>query len=179
MPDDNSALQEQTANLIDHCGSLADKARPHPVQHLQIQLFICFNWDEPSRRSLHGLGVLHGLRHSMGISEVILVPLSKRLHICRRPASHRGQAPQAQDRRSALPSLLRCQLGRVAGSQASMRCARAKPSLAPQWHRRIEADHVKSGLAHIYSDGRHCMNGGTRHDSAPAPDKPPTHSESH
>src|ERR1700704_3470690 len=51
------------------------------------------------------------------------------------PASHRGQALQALERRSALPCLLRCQLGRAVGSQASMRCACAKPSLAPQWHR--------------------------------------------
>jgi xanthine dehydrogenase molybdopterin-binding subunit B len=52
------------------------------VQRLQIQLFICFNWDEPRRRSLHGLG------YGMGISEVILVSLSKRLSICRRDLLH-------------------------------------------------------------------------------------------
>src|SRR3981081_863185 len=79
---DNAALQQKTAHLIDHCGSLADKARPYPVQRLQIQLFICFNWDEPRRRSLHCLG------YGMGISEVILVSLSKRLSICRRDLLH-------------------------------------------------------------------------------------------
>src|SRR5262249_3563824 len=39
---------------------------------------------------------------------------------------------------------------------------------------RIEANHVKCVLAHIYSDGDHCLNGGlARHRGAPAPDKPP------
>src|SRR6516225_9564308 len=43
---------------------------------------------------------------------------------------------------------------------------------------RIEADHVKCGLPHVYSDGGHCANRGlARHDDAPAPDTP-AHSES-
>ena len=67
---------------VSTCGPLADKARPHPVQRLQIQLLIGLGWNKASRRSLHGLG------HSMSISEVILVPLSKRLRICRRNLLH-------------------------------------------------------------------------------------------
>jgi hypothetical protein len=40
------------------------------------------------------------------------------------------------------------------------------------------ANHVKCVLAHINSDGGHCVNGGrARHGGAPSPDKPPTHSE--
>ena len=31
LPDDDAALQEKAANLINHCGPLADKARAHPV----------------------------------------------------------------------------------------------------------------------------------------------------
>jgi hypothetical protein len=31
LPNDDAALQEKAANLIDHGGPLADKARPHPV----------------------------------------------------------------------------------------------------------------------------------------------------
>ena len=38
--DDDAALQEKAAYLMDHCGPLADKARPHPVQRLQIELLI-------------------------------------------------------------------------------------------------------------------------------------------
>ena len=39
---------------------------------------------------------------------------------------------------------------------------------------RIKANHVKRVLAHIYSDGGHCVNGGrTRHGGAPYPGKPP------
>jgi hypothetical protein len=42
LPDDDAALQEKAANLIDHCGAFADKARPYPVQCLQIELLIGF-----------------------------------------------------------------------------------------------------------------------------------------
>ena len=40
LPDDDAALQEKAANLIDHCGPFADKARPYSVQRLQIELLI-------------------------------------------------------------------------------------------------------------------------------------------
>ena len=56
-------------NLIDHCGPLADQARPDPVQRLQIQLFVGLGWNKACRRPLHRLG------HGMSISEIILVPL--------------------------------------------------------------------------------------------------------
>ena len=64
-------------NLIDHSGPLADQARPDPVQRLQIQLLIGLGWNKACRRPLHRLG------YAMGISEVILVPLPKRLRIRR------------------------------------------------------------------------------------------------
>ena len=82
LPDDDAALQEKAANLIDHCGPFADKARSYPVQRLQIELLIGLGWNKARRRSLHGLG------HSMSISKVILVSLSKRLRICRRNLLH-------------------------------------------------------------------------------------------
>jgi hypothetical protein len=37
LPDDDAALQEKAANLIDYCNPFADKARPYPVQRLQIK----------------------------------------------------------------------------------------------------------------------------------------------
>src|SRR5215831_14891156 len=82
LPDDDAALQEKAANLIDHCGPFADKARPHPVQRLQIKSLIGLGWNKARRRSLHGLG------HSMSISKVILVSLPKRPRICRRNLLH-------------------------------------------------------------------------------------------
>ena len=69
-------------NLIDHCGPLADQARPDPVQGLQIQLLVGLGWNKACRRPLHGLG------HGMGISEIILVPLPKRLRIRGRDLLH-------------------------------------------------------------------------------------------
>jgi hypothetical protein len=49
---------------------------------LQIQLFVGLGWNKACRRPLHGLG------YGMGISEIILVPLSKRLRIRRRNLLH-------------------------------------------------------------------------------------------
>src|SRR5262249_51891995 len=82
LPDDDAALQEKAAYLINHCGPFADKARPYPVQRLQIELIISLGWNKARRRSLHGLG------HSMSISKVILVSLPKRLRIGRRNLLH-------------------------------------------------------------------------------------------
>ena len=77
MPDDDPAFQKKTANLIDHCSPLADKARSHPVQRLQIQLLVGLGWNKASYRPLHGFG------YRMGISKIVLVPLPKRLCIGR------------------------------------------------------------------------------------------------
>ena len=82
MPDDDAALQKKTANLVDYRGPFADEARPYPVQRLQIQLLIGLGWNKACRRPLHRLG------YAMGISEIILVPLPKRLRIRRRHLLH-------------------------------------------------------------------------------------------
>ena len=82
LPNDDAALQQKAADLIDHRSPLADKARPHPVQRLQIELLIGLGWNKARRRSLHGLG------YSMSISKVILVSLPKRLRIGRRNLLH-------------------------------------------------------------------------------------------
>src|SRR5215475_1472390 len=104
LPHDDAVLQEEAANLIDHCGAFANKARPYPVQCLQIELLIGLGWYKARRRSLHGLG------HSMSISKIILVPLPKTAsHRPAAPASHCGQARQAHEQHSVSPFLLRCQ----------------------------------------------------------------------
>ena len=45
------------------------------MQRLQIQLLVGFGWNKASCRPLHGLS------YRMGISEIILVPLPKRLSV--------------------------------------------------------------------------------------------------
>ena len=76
MPNDDPTFQKKATNLIDHCGPLTNKALPHPVQRLQIQLLVGFGWNKASCRPLHGLS------YRMSISEIILVPLPKRLCTC-------------------------------------------------------------------------------------------------
>src|SRR6202451_1578116 len=49
LSDDDAALEKKAANLIDHCGPLADQARADPVQRLQIQLFVGFGWNKACR----------------------------------------------------------------------------------------------------------------------------------
>ena len=91
LSDDDAALQKKAANLIDHCGPLADEARPDPVQRLQIQLFVGFGWNKACRRPLYRLS------YGMGISEIILVPLPKGLCVRGRYLLHvvaqRGKLP--------------------------------------------------------------------------------------
>jgi len=36
LPDDDAPFQKKAAHPIDHCGPLANQARPDPVQCLQI-----------------------------------------------------------------------------------------------------------------------------------------------
>src|SRR5215469_14123431 len=82
LPHDDAVLQQKAANLIDHCGAFANKARPYPVQRLQIQLFVGLGWHKARRRPLHGFG------YSMGIPKIILVPLPKWFCIGRRHLLH-------------------------------------------------------------------------------------------
>src|SRR6202051_1561591 len=82
LPDNDAAVQKKAANLIDRCSSVADQARPHPVQRLQIQLLGGLGWNKASRWPLHSLG------YRMGLSEIILVHLPKRLRIRGRKLPH-------------------------------------------------------------------------------------------
>jgi hypothetical protein len=74
--------QVKAANLIDHCGPLADQARPDPVQRLQIQLLVSLGWNKACCRPLHGLG------HRKSISEIIFLRLPKRFCIRGRNLLH-------------------------------------------------------------------------------------------
>jgi len=175
LPDDDSALQKKATNLIDYCGSLADKARPHSVQRLQVQLLVGFGWNEAGRRPLHRLG------YSVSISKIILVPLPKRLRIRGRNLLH------IVAKRGKLASNIVCRHSCFDTNEAGLqvckpRCNAPARDLLPQHDgaAQIQADHVKGVLAHINADSSHCVNGGlVRHGgAAPSPDKPPTHSES-
>src|SRR5271155_4097762 len=111
----------------------------------------------------------------MGISEVILVPLPKGLcvrgwHLFHVVAYRRKFASNVMRRH---PSFDTDKTGRQ---------VREPQCNAPTWDllsqhdaaAGIKANHVKRVLAHIYSDGGHCVNGGrTRHGGAPYPGKPP------
>ena len=155
MPNDDPAFKQKAANLIDHCCPLADKARPHPVERLKIQLLVGFGWNKAS------CWPLHRLRYSMGISEIILVPLPKRLRIRGRNLLH------IVTKRGKLTSnVVRCHPrfdANEAGWQVRKpRCDAPARDLLSQHDgtARIEADHVKCVLAHIYSNDGHCVNGG-------------------
>ena len=88
------------------------------MQRLQIQLFVGFGWNKACRRPLYRLS------YGMGISEIILVPLPKRLCVRRR-------------------HLLQPRCNAPAWDLLLQHDAAA----------RIKANHVKRVLAHIYSDG--------------------------
>jgi hypothetical protein len=70
----NSALQQEGADLVDHCRALADQAGANAMKSLQIELFDTLCGHKP-----HG-GPLHGFSNGFGITEVVLVALAERLH---------------------------------------------------------------------------------------------------
>ncbi len=162
-------------DLIDYRGPFADEARPYPVQRLQIQLLVGLGWNKASGRPLHRLG------YGLGISEIILMPLPKRLRIRRRHLLHvvtkRGKF--ASNIVGGQPCFDANETGR---NVRKPRCDASACDLLSQHDAaaRIQADHVKRVLAHIYSDsGRYLNRGRARHGAAPSPDKPPAHSECH
>ena len=71
----NAMLEEKAADLIDHCRSLADQARSHPMQCLQIKLIFGLHWNAACGRPLNSF------RDRVGISEVVLVALPERFGI--------------------------------------------------------------------------------------------------
>src|ERR1700750_2521756 len=155
LPDHDAAFQKKATYLIDHRGSLADEARPHPMQRLQIQLLVGFGGNEAGRRPLHSLG------HGMSISEVILLPLPKRLCIRGRNLLH------IMAKRGKLASNIVRRHSRFDANEAGWQvrkpqCDASARDLLSQHDgaARIEADQVKGVLAHIYSDGGHCVKSG-------------------
>ena len=64
--------------MIDDAGALADQARTHPVQRLQVELIRGLRGYELHRRSLHRLG------DRLRITEVVLLSLRVGPHVLRR-----------------------------------------------------------------------------------------------
>ena len=78
MPNRDSALQQEGADLIDDARALTDKPLAHPVQRLQVELVGRLGCDE-----LHG-GALHRLGDRFRIAIVVLLTFGIRAHIlCR------------------------------------------------------------------------------------------------
>src|SRR5262245_26082980 len=78
LPYCDAALQQESADLIDDGGALADQSLAHAVQRLQIELLGSLGCDELHRRALHRLG------DRLRIAEVVLLPLRIRAHVLRR-----------------------------------------------------------------------------------------------
>src|ERR1039457_3321046 len=78
LPHRNAALQQESADLIDDAGVLADKPLPHPVQRLQVELIGGLRRHELHRRALHRLG------DRLSIAEVILLSLRVGPYVLRR-----------------------------------------------------------------------------------------------
>ena len=77
MADRNAVLQKKAANLIDHSGPLADQARSHAVQGLQVQLIVGLYRNATCRWPLHSF------RDRVRIPEIVLMTLTERLGINR------------------------------------------------------------------------------------------------
>jgi hypothetical protein len=79
---DDTAFEQQAADLIYHARAKTDEARAHTMEGLEIALFGGFNGNEAHRRALDSFD--DGFR----IAVVVLVTLEKRLHVLRRNKSH-------------------------------------------------------------------------------------------
>src|SRR5262249_44294853 len=133
------------------------------MQTLQIQLLVGFGGNEAGRRPLHSLG------HGMSISEVILVPLPKRLCIRGRNLLH------IMAKRGKLASNILRRHSRFNANEAGWQVrkpqfdASARDLLSQHdGAAPLEAAHPHGVLAHIQSDGGHCVKSGRAgHGGAP------------
>jgi hypothetical protein len=74
----DASLQQQTTDLVHYCSSSHDPAFTHSMQRLHVQLFIGLDRHEAHPWPSNGFG------DGLGIDEVALVGLHKRLHVLRR-----------------------------------------------------------------------------------------------
>src|SRR5262249_36875934 len=141
------SLDQKAADLIDHAGPLAHKARAHAMQSEQVHLFRSLD-----RHKVH-CRPLHLLRDRLGIAVVVLVTFEERLHVLRRDqtniVSKRGEL--AGDVMRAATGFHADQAARNVGKPAPKLSARAlqlqndRPAL-------IEADKMETILAEIDAD---------------------------
>src|SRR6266567_6757346 len=82
LPNRDSTLQQQPANLVDHRGATYHPALTYPVQRPQIQLIVGLDRNETHTWSSHRL------RDRLCIDVVVLIRLHVRFHILRRHQTH-------------------------------------------------------------------------------------------
>src|ERR1700757_505884 len=80
--DGDVTLQQQSANLVDHCGASPNPPLAHSVQRLQVQLVIGLDRHEAHRGTSYSLGT------RFAIDVVVLVRLHVRLHVLCRHQAH-------------------------------------------------------------------------------------------
>src|ERR1700747_1696212 len=98
LADGDATLQQQSANLVDHCGASHNPPLAHSVQRLQVELVIGLDRHKAHRRTGYSFG------NGFGIDVVVLVRLHVWLHIlCRHQAHIVSLFPQsaAEKMRSA------------------------------------------------------------------------------
>ena len=78
LPHRNAALQQESADLIDDAGALADQPLTHTVQCLQVELIGSLRRDELHRWTLHRLG------DRLRIAEVVLLSFRVGTNVLRR-----------------------------------------------------------------------------------------------
>jgi hypothetical protein len=78
LPHRDAALQQESADLIDDAGALADQSLAHTMERLQVELAGGLGCDELHGRTLHRLG------DCFRIANVVLLSLRVRPNLLRR-----------------------------------------------------------------------------------------------
>src|SRR6516225_8657186 len=78
----DATLEQESANLVNHCGAAYDPPFADSVQRLQVELVIAFDRHKAHRGTGHRFG------NRFGIDVVVLVRLHVRLHILGRHQAH-------------------------------------------------------------------------------------------
>src|SRR6516225_6042241 len=78
----DATLEQESANLVNHCGAAYDPPFAYSVQRLQVELVIAFDRHKAHRGADYRFG------NRFGIDVVVLVRLHVRLHILGRHQAH-------------------------------------------------------------------------------------------
>src|ERR1700747_1076827 len=101
LADGDATLQQQSANLVDHCGASHNPPLAHSVQRLQVELIVSLDRHKAHRGTGYSLG------DGFGIDVVILVRLHVRLDIlCRHQTHVMSLFPQSTAEKMRSPASL-------------------------------------------------------------------------